>query len=44
MYLQIQKIKDAINKNGSKDAVYEFNQVEKRLSEGGHITKEVISQ
>ncbi|KDR07029.1 pentatricopeptide repeat-containing protein 2, mitochondrial-like [Zootermopsis nevadensis] len=40
----IQKLKDAINKNGSKDAVYEFNQVEKRLSEGGHITKETLNE
>jgi hypothetical protein len=44
IYLQIQKVKLAADRTGNKETIYEFQQIEKRLSEGGHITKEVILQ
>lgn len=44
MYLQIQKLRVSADKTGNKETIYELRQIEKRLSEGGHITDEVISQ
>jgi hypothetical protein len=44
IYLQIQKVKLAADGTGNKETKYEFQQIERRLSEGGHIRKEVISQ
>jgi hypothetical protein len=44
MYLQVQKLRVSADKSGNKETIYEFQQIEKRLSEGGHITEEVISQ
>lgn len=44
MYLQIQKLRVSADKTGNKETIYELQQIEKRLREGGHITDEVISQ
>jgi cell fate (sporulation/competence/biofilm development) regulator YmcA (YheA/YmcA/DUF963 family) len=44
IYLQIQKVRVAADKTGNKEIIYEFQQIERRLNEGGHIAKEVISQ
>jgi cell fate (sporulation/competence/biofilm development) regulator YmcA (YheA/YmcA/DUF963 family) len=43
IYLQIQKVRVAADKSGNKETIHEFQQIERRLSEGRHITKEVIS-
>lgn len=44
MYLQIQKLRASADKTGNKETIYEFQQIVKQLSVGGHITDEVISQ
>jgi hypothetical protein len=44
MYLQIQKLRDSVDKTGNKETIYELQQIEKRLSDRGHISEEVISQ
>jgi hypothetical protein len=44
MYLQIQKLSVSVGKTANKELIHEFQQIEKRLREGQHITAQVISQ
>ena len=42
MYLQIQKLRVSVDKTANKELINEFQQLEKRLREGHHITAQVI--
>jgi hypothetical protein len=44
MYLQMQKMKVSVDKTANQELIHEFQQIEKRLREGEHVTKQVISQ
>jgi len=44
MYLQIKKLSISVDKTANKELIHEFQQTEKRLREGHHITAQVISQ
>ena len=44
MYLQIQKLRVSVDKTANKELIHEFQQMEKRLREGHHITAQVIPQ
>ena len=41
--VQVEKVKVAVEKSDNKELAYEFTQVEKRLSDGGHITSVVTT-
>lgn len=40
-YLQIDNLKEAVNKSGNSELVQNFNRLEKFLSENGHIVEKV---
>ncbi|PNF38994.1 hypothetical protein B7P43_G05983 [Cryptotermes secundus] len=40
----IQKLRASADKTGNKETIYEFQQIVKRLSEGGHITDEGLDE